>query len=120
MDQIYLKHAALYEKLVQKFNDTKRPSQEKEQRQEPGGSSREPAAAGSTVVCARIRPLLDEDAAAGFPCAVYPRPAQASVVDVHDLYNHPRGRPVLKVSNAPNPNPRNHLYAQASDTDTVL
>ncbi|KAI9902229.1 hypothetical protein N3K66_004046 [Trichothecium roseum] len=97
MDQIYLKHAALYEKLVQKFNDTKRPpSQKEEQRQEPGASSRELAAAGSTVVCARIRPLLDEDAAAGFPCAVYPRPAQANVVDIHDLYNHPRGRPVLK------------------------
>ncbi|RYP20475.1 hypothetical protein DL765_002774 [Monosporascus sp. GIB2] len=50
------------------------------------------------VVSARVRPLLDEDVAAGFPCAVFPRPAQAGVVDIHDLYNHPRGRPILKSS----------------------
>ncbi|RYP73691.1 hypothetical protein DL769_004162 [Monosporascus sp. CRB-8-3] len=50
------------------------------------------------VVSARVRPLLDEDIAAGFPCAVFPRPAQAGVVDIHDLYNHPRGRPILKSS----------------------
>lgn len=41
--------------------------------------------------------MLDEDVAAGFPCAVHPRSAQAGVADIHDLYNHPRGRPVLKV-----------------------
>lgn len=49
------------------------------------------------VVSARIRPLLSHDVAAGFPCAVFPRSAQAGVVDLHDLYNHPRGRPILKV-----------------------
>ena len=51
------------------------------------------------VVGTRIRPWLDEDRAAGFPNAMFPRAQQAGSVDLHDLYNHPRGRPVLKVSN---------------------
>jgi kinesin family protein 2/24 len=55
------------------------------------------AASPDIVVSARIRPLLNEDVAAGFPCAVFPRSAQNAVVDIHDLYNHPRGRPILKA-----------------------
>ncbi|KAK6069433.1 kinesin motor domain-containing protein [Seiridium cupressi] len=51
------------------------------------------------VVSARIRPMLEEDVAAGFPCAIFPRSVHTGIVDVHDLYNHPRGRPVLKSSN---------------------
>jgi kinesin family protein 2/24 len=49
------------------------------------------------VVGARIRPLLEEEVTTGFPCAIFPRSAEAGVVDIHDLYNHPRGRPILKV-----------------------
>ena len=92
MDQFYLKNAALYQKLVQAFDDTKRAPRPSE----TGGDQATP----STVVSARVRPLLDDDKAAGFPCAVYPRAPQigeANVVDIHDLYNHPRGRPLLKV-----------------------
>ncbi|KAH7024664.1 P-loop containing nucleoside triphosphate hydrolase protein [Microdochium trichocladiopsis] len=51
------------------------------------------------VVSARIRPWLDEDRAAGFPNAMFPRSQEQGVVDIHDLYNHPRGRPVLKSYN---------------------
>ncbi|KAI1779191.1 P-loop containing nucleoside triphosphate hydrolase protein [Hypoxylon cercidicola] len=51
------------------------------------------------VVSARIRPHLDEDLASGFPCALFPRAGQPNVVDIHDLYNHPRGNPILKSFN---------------------
>ena len=42
-----------------------------------------------TVVCARIRPLMDDEVAAGFPCAVYPR-HNNGVVDIHDMSLNPR------------------------------
>ncbi|KAH8892806.1 P-loop containing nucleoside triphosphate hydrolase protein [Thozetella sp. PMI_491] len=90
MDQFYLENAALYQKLVKAL----------------GPSPEHRAAAATTertspdlVVSARIRPLLKEDIAAGFPQAIFPRAASASIVDVHDLYNHPRGRPILKSFN---------------------
>ncbi|KXJ86040.1 P-loop containing nucleoside triphosphate hydrolase protein [Microdochium bolleyi] len=51
------------------------------------------------VVSARIRPFLDEDRAAGFPNAMFPRKTQEGSLDMHDLYNHPRGIPVLKSYN---------------------
>lgn len=44
--------------------------------------------------------MLDEDVAAGFPCAVRPQanqPNATQVIDLHDLHNHPRGLPTLKV-----------------------
>jgi len=56
------------------------------------------------TVAARVRPMLEEDLVAGFPCAVFPRtgtPEACRTVDVHDLYNHPSGIPVLKVRVAP-------------------
>ncbi len=89
MDQFYLENASLYQKLVKAVK--------------PTPASRATDAATETpspdmVVGARIRPLLDEDVAAGFPCAVFPRLNQSGAVDIHDLYNHPRGRPILKVS----------------------
>jgi kinesin family member 2/24 len=88
MDRFYLDSAAQYQTLVKAFSPTLVPRIAK-------------LATGTTspdmVVSARIRPLLDEDVAAGFPCAVFPRSPQTGVVDIHDLYNHPRGRPILKV-----------------------
>jgi kinesin family member 2/24 len=88
MDQFYLQNAALYRALVKALK--------------PAGQSRPGEVAPETtssdmVVSARIRPLLDEDLAAGFPCAIFPRSDQSGAVDIHDLYNHPRGRPILKV-----------------------
>jgi kinesin family protein 2/24 len=88
MDQFLLKNAAQYQVLVNSFNPTLVPRMTK-------------TAAGTTssdmVVSARIRPLLKKDVTAGFPCAIFPRSAETGVVDIHDLYNHPRGRPILKV-----------------------
>ncbi|RYP70885.1 hypothetical protein DL771_005135 [Monosporascus sp. 5C6A] len=70
MDRFYLENAAQYQALVKALSPT-----------------------------ARVRPLLSEEIATGFPCAVFPRTAQPGVVDIHDLYNHPRGRPILKSFN---------------------
>ena len=46
------------------------------------------------IVSARIRPLSKDE---GFPSAIFPRSNQENVVDIHDLYNHPRGIPILRV-----------------------
>lgn len=46
------------------------------------------------IVSARIRPLSENEA---FPSAIFPRANQKNVVDIHDLYNHPKGTPTLKV-----------------------
>jgi kinesin family protein 2/24 len=85
MDLFYLENAGLYRTLVKTFKPAPRPGMVME------------TASPDMVVGARIRPLLDEDVSQGFPCAVFPRSAEKSIIDVHDLYNHPRGRPILKV-----------------------
>jgi kinesin family protein 2/24 len=84
MDQFYLENVALFQKLVKGFRPTAEPPTE-------GVSNPD------LVVGTRIRPLLKEDVDAGFPVAVFPRSIEAGLVDIHDLYNHPRGRPILKV-----------------------
>lgn len=91
MDQFYLDNAALYQTLVKAV----RPPPALK-----AGDTVAETTSPDMVVGARIRPLLDEDIAAGFPCAVFPRSSQIGMVDIHDLYNHPRGRPILKVSHA--------------------
>lgn len=90
MDQFYLKNAALYKSLVNQFN-AKSASQTPK---EPTGPCNP-----NMVVAARIRPLSEEDEAAGYPVALHPFSSQNGELDVHDLYNHPRGRPILKVRN---------------------
>ena len=89
MDQFYLHNAALYQALVKRLS----PAQD-------ALSARGPTETASPdlIVTTRIRPLLDDEAAEGFPSAVFPRSVDTGVVDIHDLYNHPRGRPILKVS----------------------
>lgn len=86
MDRFYLENVALYQALVKEF----RPDGAVE-------ASKAESTSPDIIVSARIRPLLDDDITAGFPCAVYPRLTAPGVADIHDLYNHPRGRPVLKV-----------------------
>lgn len=90
MEKFYLENADFYRALLKSLNKTS-----------PGPRTPQQLATETTspdvVVCARIRPLLEEDVAAGFPCAVFPRVARPGTIDIHDLYNHPRGRPILKV-----------------------
>ena len=88
MDRFLLDNAAQYQTLVKRLNPAPVPQITKVVEGTPSPDM---------VVSARIRPLLNEDVAVGFPAAVFPRSASAGVVDLHDLYNHPRGRPVLKV-----------------------
>lgn len=103
MDRFYLQNVSLYQKLVDVFDpDAPIPHFS---RQEATPSTNQPASGNTArrntgiLVGARIRPLLEDDLAAGFPRAIYPRVGQSGepqAVDLHDLYNHPRQRPVLK------------------------
>ena len=88
MDDFYLRNASLYRDLVKAL----KPAPEPRSVTKPLESS-----SPDLVVTARIRPLLSEDVAAGFPTAIFPRGTETTV-DIHDLYNHPRGMPILKVS----------------------
>jgi kinesin family protein 2/24 len=88
MDRFYLDNAAQYQILVKAFSPKPVPWLPKVATE---------TTSPDMVVSARIRPLLNDDVALGFPCAIFPRSAQPGVVDIHDLYNHPRGRPILKV-----------------------
>lgn len=104
MDQFYLKNAALYQTYVDKLDPTK---------PEAHFSNLPPEAQAkiktidndnpNMTISVRIRPMLEDDITSGFPRAVYPRPhdstAKHQIIDLHDLYNHPRRpRPVLRSS----------------------
>lgn len=82
MDQFYLKNVAKYHSLINRLDPTPKP------RVSTG------EAGPNMIVSARIRPLSKDES---FPSAVFPRSTQGNVVDIHDLYNHPRGIPILKV-----------------------
>ncbi|KAK7757104.1 hypothetical protein SLS62_000651 [Diatrype stigma] len=95
METFLLENVGLYKKLVKQFKPEPPPPPSAAR---TGKQATVPSP--DMVVSARIRPLLEEDIASGFPCALFPRPHPrqpgAGIVDVHDLYHHPRGRPVLK------------------------
>ena len=103
MDAFYLRNRALYEKLVGQLDASApvphfsrqtaltpaTPAAEANDREHP-----------NITVAARIRPMLEDEVVEGFPCAAYPRqkqPAGSQMLDLHDLYNHPKGRPQLRV-----------------------
>lgn len=94
MDRFYLDNAARYQRLVDAFRPASTGMSGLARVTEKLDSE---TISSDMVVSARIRPLLDDEIVAGFPCALLPRAAQAGVVDVHDLYNHPKGLPILKV-----------------------
>jgi kinesin family member 2/24 len=103
MDAFYLRNQALYERLVGQL-DASAPVPHFSRQ-----TATTPAVPVAKVnlrehpnmtVAARIRPMLQDEIAEGFPCAAYPRakqPAGSQILDLHDLYNHPKGRPQLKV-----------------------
>jgi kinesin family protein 2/24 len=95
MERFYLENLEKYHLLVNALDPTPKP------RVSTG------EAGPDMVVSARIRPLSKAE---GFPCAIYPRATRENVVDIHDLYNHPSGIPILKVrSLAPMNNARSLL-----------
>ncbi|KAK2600193.1 hypothetical protein QQS21_005067 [Conoideocrella luteorostrata] len=108
MDQFYLRNVTLYDNLLRKLTSAPAAATENE-----GSETTSP----DMVVSARIRPLLDEDAVAGFPCAIFPRMTQSGVADIHDLYNHPRGKPVLKKKSFNYKVDR--LYGSESTTENI-
>lgn len=104
MDTFYLKNAAFYQKSVDSL-DLSKPAPHFS-RHEAAPVEEDPDQAveqcnPDIIIGARIRPMLEIDIAAGFPCAVYPRSpgsSGAQIVDIHDLYHHPLQQRVLKVS----------------------
>lgn len=103
MDSFYLKNAATYQKLVDSLDlsvpaphFSRHEAAPAEQEDVPITEKCNP----DIIIGARVRPMLDADIAAGFPCAVHPRSVEgngAQVVDLHDLYHHPTRPPMLKV-----------------------
>lgn len=88
MEEFLVQNAKRYQSLVKAFK--------------PGASTQTSTATNAStspdiVVSTRIRPLLDEEACAGFSESVFPREAKPGVVDVHELRNTVRGLPTLKV-----------------------
>ncbi|PQE02892.1 kinesin motor domain-containing protein [Rutstroemia sp. NJR-2017a BVV2] len=90
MDKFILDNVARYQALLKAL----KPVSASQTNQTTAGTGNP-----NMVVGARIRPLLEEEVSTGFPCAIFPSSATAGVVDIHDLYNHPRGRPILKSFN---------------------
>jgi hypothetical protein len=82
MDSFYLRNIPKYHSLLDKLDPVPKP------RICNGVPS------PNMTVAARIRPLSEHEA---FPSAIFPRSSQKNVVDIHDLYNHPKGIPVLRV-----------------------
>ncbi|KAI4797309.1 hypothetical protein E4T44_11984 [Aureobasidium sp. EXF-8845] len=104
MDQFYLKNAALYQTYVDKLDPTKPQAHFSNLPPEAQAKIKTIDTDNSNMtISVRIRPMLEDDITSGFPRAVYPRPhdstAKHQIIDLHDLYNHPRRpRPVLKSS----------------------
>ncbi|KAK3704357.1 hypothetical protein LTR37_013910 [Vermiconidia calcicola] len=103
MDRFYLQNADLYRSLIDSVDSTvPAPHFSRHKAPPPNETVVKEQYNPDMVVAARIRPMLDEDVTVGFPRAVYPRARRTDepqVVDLQDLYNHPRGRPVLRSSN---------------------
>ncbi|KAH7406445.1 P-loop containing nucleoside triphosphate hydrolase protein [Phaeosphaeria sp. MPI-PUGE-AT-0046c] len=100
MDRFYLENMAKYHSLVGALDPTPKP------RASAG------KAGPNMVVSARIRPLSEDE---GFPSAIFPRQIQENVVDIHDLYNHPKGIPILKSFDYE----VDRLYGQESTTNEI-
>jgi kinesin family protein 2/24 len=104
MDQFYLKNAALYQTYVDKLDPTKPQAHFSNLLPEAQAKIKTIDNDNPNMtISVRIRPMLEDDITSGFPRAVYPRPhdstAKHQIIDLHDLYNHPRRpRPVLRSS----------------------
>jgi kinesin family protein 2/24 len=86
MDEFIIEHAERYKRLVSTF----KPSS-------PGAKATNSTSASSEiVVSARIRPMLEDEIAQGFPQGVYQR-ADSNMVDLHELRRPVRGLPTINV-----------------------
>ncbi|KAI0174918.1 kinesin motor domain-containing protein [Pestalotiopsis sp. NC0098] len=105
MDQFYLENADLYQKLLKGLKPP------------PVAAAKTAAVASDAkmIVSARIRPMLEEDLVSRFPCALFSRSVEDSMLDLHDLYNHPSGRPQLRSSTYQ----MDRVYGSEMATETI-
>jgi hypothetical protein len=88
MEQFLLDNAERYKKLVAAFKPTA-----------PGPKERGTAAASpDIVVSARVRPMLEDEVAQGFPTGVHIRGGNCNIADLHELQQPVRGAPRIRVS----------------------
>lgn len=92
MEQFLIKNTARFESLVKAFV----PPLDDE-----GSTPSSAPTTSDVIVCTRIRPLLEEELSCGFRAAIFPRRVANGWVDLHDLYNAPRGVPMSKVNYKP-------------------
>lgn len=97
MDNYILEHATRYKSLVERFDqDTAKKtlsnaSKPQTQRDKDLGENTNP----DVVVAARLRPLLENELAAGFPQGVFLRDKVSGKFDAHELKRPIRGPPAL-------------------------
>ena len=89
MEQFLIDNAAHYHKLVAAY----KPRPDKKAAGDSTGVGNP-----EMVVSTRIRPMLEDEAAQGFPSGVFPRKA-TNIVDLHELKRSVRGTPSLNSFN---------------------
>jgi kinesin family protein 2/24 len=86
-DQFIIDNAERYNRLVAGF----KPSMS-----DPKGSGSTTAASGEILVSARVRPMLEEELAQGFPSGIHIR-GKTNIIDLHALKQPVRGLPTITV-----------------------
>jgi kinesin family member 2/24 len=86
MDKYILDNVSRFHAMVGKY---KPPAARK--------ASEEASSNADMMVIARLRPLLPDEANAGYPSSVIVRPNKPGIVDVHELRQPVRGPAQLKV-----------------------
>ena len=87
-DQFLIDNVERYKRLVAAFKPS--PSDAK-------GNGSTTAASGEILVSARVRPMLEEELAQGFPSGIHHR-GKTNIIDLHALKQHVRGPPSITVS----------------------
>ncbi|KAK1831159.1 hypothetical protein QBC39DRAFT_382526 [Podospora conica] len=106
MEQFLIDNAAHYLKLVSAFKP--RPASKT--------ATTTTIPNPDMVVSARIRPLLPDEVAAGFPQCIFPRDnAPTTTVDIHELRKAIRGLPTLTTSTYT----IDHLFPATASTPTL-
>ncbi|AEO59677.1 hypothetical protein MYCTH_2308140 [Thermothelomyces thermophilus ATCC 42464] len=88
MEQFIIDNAERYKKLVATFKPSASATQQKRATD---------AASPDIVVCARVRPMLEDEVAQGFPVGVHIR-SGTNTVDLHELQQPVRGLPRIRSS----------------------
>ncbi|KAK4032341.1 P-loop containing nucleoside triphosphate hydrolase protein [Parachaetomium inaequale] len=89
MEQFLIDNAERYKKLVAAFRPTG-----------PGPKESGTAAASpEIVVSARVRPMLEDEVAQGFPTGVHIRAGSSNIADLHELQQPVRGLSRIRSSN---------------------